>query len=328
MDINDIARRAGVSRTTVSRYLNNGYVSKDKRRIIAQVIKETGYVPSQNAQQLRTGKSHLVGVIMPKLNSQSVSRMVQGLTSELICHSYHAVLANTENNEMREVDFLRLFAMNSNVDGVVLIATVFTKEHLKALEALPSPVVILGQKLDGYACVYPDDYGAMRDLCRLVLKKSERPAYIGVKKTDIQTGIERRRGFDTACVELGLTVNEDACPVVDFTADAGYFGAERILEVVPDVDTIVCATDDIAFGAMMCMNEYGKRVPEDVQITGIGDSQLSQIARPSLTTAHLYYQRSGIEAARLLVERMENPGKTNAVEVKMGYEVYGRMSMR
>ena len=66
MDINEIARLAGVSRATVSRFLNDGYVSKEKRRLIAKVIRETGYVPSQSAQQLRTGKTHLVGVIIPK----------------------------------------------------------------------------------------------------------------------------------------------------------------------------------------------------------------------------------------------------------------------
>ena len=83
MDINEIARLAGVSRATVSRYLNNGYVSQAKREEIARVIEETGYVPSRQAQQLRTGRTNLVGVIIPKINSQSVSRMVAGITETL-----------------------------------------------------------------------------------------------------------------------------------------------------------------------------------------------------------------------------------------------------
>ena len=83
MDINEIARMAGVSRATVSRFLNNGYVSQEKRKLISKVIKETGYVPSQSAQQLRTGKTNLVGIIIPKINSQSVARMVAGITERL-----------------------------------------------------------------------------------------------------------------------------------------------------------------------------------------------------------------------------------------------------
>ena len=83
MDINQIAQLAGVSRATVSRYLNDGYVSQEKRAAIARVIKETGYVPSQYAKSLRTGKSNVVGVIIPKINSASVSRMVAGMTTVL-----------------------------------------------------------------------------------------------------------------------------------------------------------------------------------------------------------------------------------------------------
>ena len=79
MDINTIAAMAGVSRATVSRFLNDGYVSDEKRRRIAEVIEETGYVPSRQAQTLRTGKTGVVGVIIPKINSASISRMVTGL---------------------------------------------------------------------------------------------------------------------------------------------------------------------------------------------------------------------------------------------------------
>ena len=105
------------------------------------------------------------------------------------------------------------------------------------------------------------------------------------------------------------------------------FGAERILDNVPDVDTIVCATDDIAFGALMCMREYGKRVPGDVQVTGVGDSLLSQITRPSLTTVHLFYKTSGVRAAQMLLAKIDG-SEDGAQEIKMPYEVYGRMSMR
>ena len=81
MDITTVAKLAGVSRATVSRYLNDGYVSDEKRRAIARVIKETGYIPSRQAKILRTGKTNLIGVIIPKINSASVSRMVAGLSS-------------------------------------------------------------------------------------------------------------------------------------------------------------------------------------------------------------------------------------------------------
>ena len=327
MNINQIAKQAGVSRATVSRYLNNGYVSKEKRERIARVIKETGYVPSRRAQQLRTGKTQLVGVVIPKVNSQSVSRMVLGITDVLSQNDYQLVLANTNNSVRTEIEYLEMFSSRNHVDGVIHIATELNEDHLRAAQNMRMPLVVLAQKLPGCACVYHSDFEALHDITKLVLRKAQRPAYLGVTEQDRAAGLDRHRGFLAACAEMGVSCPPEAQVTVDFTADSGYFGAERILETVPDVDTIVCATDDIAFGAMMCMAEYGRRVPEDVQITGVGDSLLSRISRPSLTTAHLHFRGAGQEAARLLLEQIET-GERIVDTRQMGYEVYGRSSMR
>ena len=119
VDINEIAKLSGVSRATVSRYLNDGYVSKEKRELISRVINETGYIPSQQARTLRTGKTKLVGVIIPKINSHSVSRMVAGITKVLGQNGYQVLLANTDNDEKVEVDYLNLFAERNKVDGII-----------------------------------------------------------------------------------------------------------------------------------------------------------------------------------------------------------------
>lgn len=327
MDINEIARRAGVSRATVSRYLNDGYVSKEKRKLIGKIIDETGYVPSRNAQQLRSGKTRLVGTIIPKINSQSVSRMVSGITHVLSDNGYQTLLANAGNDEKKEVEYLELLNEKNRVDGIILIATVLTPEHHAAIQRLRVPVVVLNQHIDGYSCIFQDDYNAMRDVGRLVLPRSKRPTYLGVFERDVAAGRERHRGFLDACEEMGLSVDDRAQKTVSFDVDSGYFGAEQLLQDVPDLDTIMCATDSIAFGAMMCMREYGKRVPEDVQITGVGDSMLSRIIHPSLTTVHFHYETSGIKAAEaLLVHMMSSESATKVIE--MPYTVYGRNSMR
>ena len=158
MDINEIARMAGVSRATVSRYLNDGYVSEEKRHMIKKVIDETGYVPSQRAQTLRTGKTKLVGVIIPKISSDSVSRMVQGMTKLFRENGYQIILANTDNDAKAEVDYIKLFSGRNKVDGIILIATVFSAAHIRALEACSIPTVVLGQKLEGQSCVFQDDF--------------------------------------------------------------------------------------------------------------------------------------------------------------------------
>lgn len=327
MDINEIARLAGVSRATVSRYLNNGYVSQEKRKLIARIIEETGYVPSQSAQQLRTGKTNLVGVIIPKVYSQSVSRMLAGVTEALSETTYHTLLSNTNNDPAEEVRCLHVLAERPRVDGVILMATVITPDHLAALEALPSPVVILGQQLEGYSCVYHDDYNATYEVTKLALRSARHPGYIGVREDDIAAGTMRHRGFVDACHDVGIEPSPQAQATGVFTVESGYLCCEQIMDAAPETDAIVCATDDIAYGAITCLREYGHRVPDDVQVTGIGDSELSRILMPSVTSAHLYYKTSGREATKMLLEAMEE-GNEVPRQLKMGYEVYGRNSTR
>ena len=327
MDINQIAQMAGVSRATVSRYLNDGYVSQEKRAAIRRVIEKTGYVPSRQAQTLRTGKTNVVGVIIPKINSASVSRMVAGITPVLGEAGYQVLLANTDNDAAREVDYLHLFAEKSQVDGVILIATVITPEHREAISALPVPIVVLDQDVDLCSCVYQDDYAAARDVTRVALRTARRPAYIGVFEEDVAVGQMRRRGFLDTCAEAGVEVPERALRVADFTVDSGYEQAEALLADYGELDGIVCATDSIAYGALTCLREYGRRVPEDVVVTGVDDSEISQIVTPTLTTVHNHYKTSGTEAARMLVGFMSGEEYVPR-KIKMGYEVVTRNSTR
>lgn len=327
MDINTIASMAGVSRATVSRYLNNGYVSDEKRRLIARIIKETGYVPSKQAQTLRTGKTGLVGVIIPRINSTSVSRMVTGMTQVFNTSDYQILLACTNNDEGAEVSYLRLFEQRNQVDGVILLGTVMTAAHREALGQLKVPVVVLAQDLPGYTSVFHDDYHAVREITLHALRHGERPVFIGVKESDFAAGHERRRGFLDACSERGISLPEGALPVADFSFDAGYLCCEEVMDRLPETDTIICATDSIAFGAMTCLREYGHRVPEDVQVTGVGDSDTCQVVSPTLTTIHHHYKTSGAEAAQILLAGMDS-GDNVRREVRIGYELLVRNSTR
>lgn len=331
MDIKTVADMAGVSQATVSRYLNDGYVSAEKRKVIARVIKETGYIPSRQAKQLRTGKSGLVGIVIPKINSASVSRMVAGITQVLNESHYQPLLANTNNNENLEVDYLKIFSSNNNVDGIILIGTIFTDAHMQALRNLTVPIVVLGQEVESVSCVYQDDYQAVRDITEIALRKARHPAFIGVTEKDVSAGQSRHRAFLDACADVGLEVPDQAQVTSEFKVEGGYLACEQLLDHYPAADAIVCASDGIAFGAITCLHEYGLHVPKDVQVTGVGDSEFSLVVQPTLTTIHYPYLTSGAEAARMLVEALKDDGPkgqtTPQVEKKrMSYELMVRSS--
>lgn len=322
MTINEIAKMAGVSRATVSRYLNDGYVSEEKKERIAGVIAETGYIPSSQAQMLRTKKTGLIGVIIPKISSDSIGRMVDGIGEELAKEGYQLLLASTNNNEREEVRYLQTFR-NNYVDGVILIGTIFRKEHRKALEELEVPVVILGQQYEGYACVYQDDCHSARDVAELLTKSCRHIAYIGVTPRDKAVGAARKKGFQTALSSKGL--EPVAEKQIAFRMEEGYQAMRQIVETIPYIDGVFCATDMIAVGALQYLREAG--LERKVCVTGMGDSRIATILQPSLSTVHFHYKSSGREAARLLIEMLQKSEDVRK-EIKMGYQIIERDSTR
>lgn len=322
MTINEIAKMAGVSRATVSRYLNDGYVSEEKKERIAGVIAETGYIPSSQAQMLRSKKTGLIGVIIPKISSDSIGRMVDGIGEELAKEGYQLLLASTNNNEREEVRYLQTFR-NNYVDGVILIGTIFRKEHRKALEELEVPVVILGQQYEGYACVYQDDCHSARDVAELLTKSCRHIAYIGVTPRDKAVGAARKKGFQTALSSKGL--EPVAEKQIAFRMEEGYQAMRQIVETIPYIDGVFCATDMIAAGALQYLREAG--LQRKVFVTGMGDSRIATILQPSLSTVHFHYKSSGREAARLLIEMLQKSEDVRK-EIKMGYQIIERDSTR
>ena len=119
MTIKEIAKLAGVSSAAVSRYLNGGYVSDEKKEQIKKVIEETGYQPSAQARMLRTKKACLIGVVVPKINSESISRITAGIEKVLSERNYQMLLAGTDNTPVKEIEYMRLFE-NYPVDGIIL----------------------------------------------------------------------------------------------------------------------------------------------------------------------------------------------------------------
>ena len=327
MNINEIARLAGVSRATVSRYLNQGYVSEEKKARIRQVIEETGYRPLSSAQTLRSKKTNFVGVIIPKINSDSISRMVSGISSALSREGYQILLACTDNQEKEELRFLTLFREN-HVDGIILLGTIFTAEHRKALKNLSVPIVILSQYLKGYSCVYHDDYQAARNLAEYLARSGRRFGYLGVTQQDEAVGRERLRGVLDAAAAAGAILPKENILECRFQMESGFLQAKELLQRDPDLDTIICATDTIAVGALQYIKSAGKRVPDDIQIAGIGDSTLTRVTEPLLTTVHLHFEEAGTHAARLLVELIQNGKDAAHKEVKLDSRLIVQESTR
>ena len=320
MNVSEIAKLAGVSPATVSRYFNNGYLSEEKRKAIQKVVEETGYRPSMQAQTLRTKKTKMIGVVVPKIASASIGKVVEGILSVLNAKGYQMLLAVTQNDPKKELEYLTAFN-GRQVDGVILVATVFTSDHKRLLKKLSVPVVIIGQQLAGYCCVFHDDYHASYDLTKYILEKGrKRLGYISAIQKDKAVGEERYKGYLDAVCYMGREELAGHFVTASFTVASGYEKAKELLEQYRDLDAIVCATDSMAAGAIQYLNECGIEVPGQILVAGQGDSDMAKVTSPPFITVHYSYEESGKIAVEMLMKCLDEK-ESIVQEVKLGYSI-------
>lgn len=318
----DVAELAGVSSAAVSRYLNGGYISADKAERIKQAIELTGYVRSSQARALRTGSTKLIGVIVPKINSESVSRITAGIGQVLGRRGYQMLLANTDNAPDRELEYLDLF-QNHPVDGIVLVATMITDEHRRAIESCRVPIVLIGQNVEGTACVYHDDYEAAFELGRALAGRVDgKIAYIGVTEEDRAAGYDRRRGFEAGLRAAGNPLDAALIRLGSFTLDSGYRAARELLSVAPDVSFIACATDTMAAGALRAIDEVRGMGEGIHRVSGFGDNAFLRALTGGIPTVHYGYLTSGVEATNMLLDALDGEeGESGLKTIKLGHQL-------
>lgn len=324
MNIQEVAKLAGVSAAAVSRYFNGGYLGKEKKAAIEKVVAETGYAPSSSAQSLRTKKNLLIGVIVPKISSESISKMVNGITKALEGTKYSLLLANTDNDYEKEVEYLDIFK-TGNVDGVILTGTIMTSSHYRAMKSLGKPIVVLSQNAMDFSSVYNDDFhGAYYAVCHLIDKGCRKIGFIGVTKKDLSAGRDRWEGYLKAMKDNNLPVDPILIKEGDFNIKSGEQKMREILEGGSRPDGMFCATDNQAVGAMKVIRAWGLDVPCDIKLVGVGNSNIAEVVSPSLTSVKLYYETAGEEACKLLLELLQ--GDKVFKQLRLGYEIIERES--
>ncbi|MFD2922380.1 LacI family DNA-binding transcriptional regulator [Halobacillus naozhouensis] len=314
--INDIAKMANVSRTTVSRVLNNsGYASEEVRKRILRIVEETGYMPIVSAKSLRTKKSGVIGVILPKISTETSSRVVGGINEVLSRENFQILLTDTELDREKEIEYVRLLK-SRQVDGIILLSTNVNDRLIRAISETNLPFISLGQELPGFPSVVYDDYNAAVDMTNmLVQNRYQRIAFIGVGEDDPAVGGLRKQAYIETLEKNGLSMEERLMAVGDFSIESGYEGMKAILKQcgkdVPDAVFVV--TDRMAIGAMEYLKEQGYRIPEDIAVAGIGASALSKYVTPSLTTIEYHNKEAGRKAAGILLAQMKNQQIENKI---------------
>lgn len=295
-NILDIAKLAGVSKSTVSRYLNGGSVSEKTRQKIDKIVQETGYAPNQFAQSLKAKRTNMIGVIVPRLNSYASNETLLGIETTLRRQHYQTLIANTDLSIDLELNAIKTFH-TSKVDGIILLATTLTEAHIELIESLDKPFLLIGQQDTHIHSIIQNDYVAGITIGKYFKDLAfKNVAYLGVPETDIAVGQKRKKGVIQGYGQ-SIPIYETTFKLKDATESAE--------QLVNRYDALICATDNIALGVLKAAQQQQIKVPDELSITGFGGYETTSIVTPMITTIKFPYFETGELAAKSMLDLID-----------------------
>ena len=323
LTIVDIAKMAGVGSTTVSRYFNGGNLKKETREKIKKIVEEYNYTPNTFAKALKGTDSKIIGVIVPCLHSYVSSNTLKYIDKNLKENNYETLIMNADFDEEKELDYIRKLA-RMNVDGIILLPTTMSKSYESTIKSIDVPVVLLGQEGEYTYSVEYNDFNAARDLANFVLASGHRKiAYLGVGEEDIAVGYYRKLGFMTTLEKYNLSPVDVL--ITNFGMEDSYCLTNENIDKLKKATCLICATDNLAYGAIKALEENGLNIGTDYSVAAFGDYASSALLKSPLTTIKFDLE----DAAKKTVEMLLNVIKKKETEMKIliGYDLKTRSSV-
>jgi len=310
----DVARLAGVSRTTVSFVLNNitdMRISEETRQKVLEAARRLNYHPDAIARRMVSGKTRIIGFVLRQSPEQAFAdlflpQVLNGL-SQAAARKGYQVLFEPIAPENSTSMYTRLVA-ERHVDGIVLSGPRFDDPDLIRLHQEGAPIVLIGRipQLD-IPYVDVDNIGGARMAVDYLIRLGHRRiALITNAPLSYTASAERLEGYRQALEQAGLSYEESLVRFGNFTPQSGYQAMESLLASKPLPDAVFVASDTVALGALQAIRHAGLRIPQDISLIGFDDIPLAGFLDPPLTTVHLPAYNLGWEAAEMLLQRLHN----------------------
>lgn len=300
----DIARELGVSVVTISKVLrNHPDVGDETRGRVLARVKELDYRPNLTARSLVTGRTYLVGLVIPDLLHPFFAEIAKALSDALRGQGYYLIVSSSEEDpDLEEQEINQLLARR--LDTLIVASCRSTVELFFRIEKQQTPYVLIDRSLPGLSANFvgvDDEAAGVLATQHLIDVGCKRIAHIGGPETS--PGILRKEGYKRALVQRGLKVNEDYIvtePKGDIeTKQHGAEGMRLLLSLRSRPDGVFCFNDPLAMGAMNYALDQGLRIPEDISMIGCGNLHYDDSLRVSLSSIDQHSRRIGEEAARI-----------------------------
>ncbi len=323
--IKDVAKKAGVSISTVSLVLNGSNAIKyETRRKVLEAVSELDYRPNQSARSLITKQNKVIGVVKATDVTHEKAYSFDGVVDTYISEMLRSIGAEIEKiGYSMLIDWcfgygslteLPPMVDKNKVDGVLFVGGFVSEDLVKKIKEKGVPAVLVGTRSSSLDYVDTDPGIGLQTAAEYLMRMGHREIAFINGPEKVQSTARKLKGLMRALDNRNIPFREGLVENADFTGKGGYDGIKRIIERGYRPTAVIGATDCIAIGAMRYFYEQGIFCPKDISVMGFEDSILSEYAVPALTSISVDKERIGMEATRALLNRIQNP-KAKKVKV-------------
>lgn len=306
--IRDVAKKAGVSPTTVSRVLTGksiGHMREKTREKILVAIKELKYTPNKYARALKQQKTGVIGVLIPDISDVFFSLIVRGVEKIAYQNKYSVIVCDSENSVEKEESYIDIL-IQEMIEGLIFVPCSRRSDRIKKLIEREVMVVLVDRELDNFnlPAVVCDDFNNSYNLTKYLIDQGYKTIGFIKGPPAVTTAEDRYRGYIQALKDNNISFNEVYVKQGMYTFESGYKAAREYLRIKKLPQAIIAANDLMALGAIGLFEKSGFKVPSDIGIAGFGDIPFARLMNPRLSTIRIPTFQMGQEATKVLFNLM------------------------
>ncbi|MBK9489583.1 MAG: LacI family DNA-binding transcriptional regulator [Haliscomenobacter sp.] len=310
VSIKDIARMLNISVATVSRALHDRYdVNPETKRKVLELAEKLNYRPNSHAIGLLTKRTHTIGLVVPEIDNQFFSEIINGLENVAYEQGYNVMIFQSQNIYEREVKIIDQL-IGARVDGVAISIGSSTEDfrHLNMLKELDIPLAMFDRahdKVYGHKIINDNFDGGYKAGAFLIKSGRQRLAHIAGPAT-LKLSLLRLQGFKAALRDAQLELRPEYLVHTTFRMEDSYQTALNLLRLLPRPDAIFAVSDYVALGVLKAARELDIKIPQELALIGFTNLAVGPLLEPPLTTISQQSYEMGQETARILLENIES----------------------